>query len=504
MPVDNRPGIDDPCLNFNTNPASTQMLIEYTCHRDGTSTEEHWAPQETFWTPPVTIVTTTTTTTTPVVVSGGTTSTPTTTPGGLPTGTHTIENGTITPFEQFINGNLTCITADGGSYKMLPEPADCLDFKPIQTAGGFRFQHVLEPSACITRSTAYTVTKGTCTDNNSIWNDEYAIDGLRLALRPMQPGTTQTNYTQCINVNPTGGLFVDLNCTKPTGTDLPDTQLWLDGKAPAQTRPTFSSISPTYNGVSDSQAFKQMMRSCIANAGSASPIPDLKAKVQERGSCLYGATMEGAGGAIEISANSIDAPAIVIYLGATGSNISNWNLIVSRSNVLKNPLLGNVAYQWFDAPQGVLDAPRYSPSRESGRQLAWFITMLQNSGKKVTLIGHSWGGLVANEAVKQGALPDGLVLMGSLASPGAFLTVPSMLNFHSANDATETIARAIAPSYRSPLKAGNKGGLLTYDSNAECSWLTYCSVGVVAPNVAHSYMDDKPVQDKVVTYAITR
>jgi hypothetical protein len=89
---------------------------------------------------------------------------------------------------------------------MLAEPADCLDFKPIQTAGGFRFQHALEPSACITRSTAYTVTKGTCTDNNSIWNDEYAIDGLRLALRPTQPGTTQTNYTQCINVNPTGGL----------------------------------------------------------------------------------------------------------------------------------------------------------------------------------------------------------------------------------------------------------------------------------------------------------
>jgi hypothetical protein len=66
MPVDNRPGINDPCLNFNTNPASTQMLIEYTCHRNTNSTEEHWARQETYWTPPTTTVTVTTTTTAPV------------------------------------------------------------------------------------------------------------------------------------------------------------------------------------------------------------------------------------------------------------------------------------------------------------------------------------------------------------------------------------------------------------------------------------------------------
>ena len=170
MPRYNHPGIADPCLNLNTNPSSPQMLIEYTCHRQTTSTEEHWAPSESFWVAPATVTTTTTTTT--VVTSGGTTTT-TTTPGGLPSGTHTIESGTVTPFEQFIDGNLTCVTLDGGSYKMLAEPADCLEFQPILIAGGFRFQHVLDPSACIATSASYTVVKGTCTGNDSVWNDEY-------------------------------------------------------------------------------------------------------------------------------------------------------------------------------------------------------------------------------------------------------------------------------------------------------------------------------------------
>ena len=91
----------------------------------------------------------------------------------MPSGTHTIESGTVTPFEQFIDGNLTCVTLDGGSYKMLAEPADCLEFQPILIAGGFRFQHVLDPSACIATSASYTVVKGACTGNDSVWNDEY-------------------------------------------------------------------------------------------------------------------------------------------------------------------------------------------------------------------------------------------------------------------------------------------------------------------------------------------
>jgi pimeloyl-ACP methyl ester carboxylesterase len=248
-------------------------------------------------------------------------------------------------------------------------------------------------------------------------------------------------------------------------------------------------------------AFGKVIKDCVSNGGANAPT-NLKASVAGRGNCLYAATTQGAGGAIEISANAASATTVVVYLGATGSNIGNWDQIAGRAASVGGGSIATVAYQWFDAPQGISDAARSSPSGGSGTQLAEFISMLQTAGKKVTLIGHSWGGLVANEGVRRGAQPDGLVLMGSLASPNSFPGVRSMMNFHSADDATETIARGFAPSYR--MRDGNKGGVLDYDSNDECRSLSYCVVGNVAASTGHNYMEDTAVRQQVQRYAQSR
>jgi Alpha/beta hydrolase len=256
-------------------------------------------------------------------------------------------------------------------------------------------------------------------------------------------------------------------------------------------------------------SLNNFLKQCAANRGAAAPNAALRAAVAGRGSCLYGATTQGAGGAIEISANASSATSIAIYLGATGSNLGNWGGIAGRVKALQvasGDRLATVAYQWFDAPQGVLDAGRTGPSAGSGQQLSEFIAALQKGGKRVTLIGHSWGGLVANEAVRQGSQPDGLVLMGSLASPNSFGPVRSMMNFRSSSDDTESIARAVAPSYRtrSPFSQPNKGGVLQYDSNDECRAISYCVVGSVSAATGHSYMEDSQVLGQVARYALSR
>jgi hypothetical protein len=215
MPVDNRPGIDDPCLNFNTNPASTQMLIEYTCHRDGTSTEEHWAPQETYWTPTTTTGTVTTTTvpsgvtvTTTPSSTGTTTSLP-----PAPTGAHLFEDGVLTPLQSVTD--LSCLTIDSLNTFGTSLAGDCESFIPELNAGSWLLHRALDYDNCLT-NTGYQLSTAPCA-TAAHWTDRN-IDGLKFAIRPT------SDETMCLEL---GGIaaFLRLGCTTPT-----NKQLWYDAK----------------------------------------------------------------------------------------------------------------------------------------------------------------------------------------------------------------------------------------------------------------------------------
>jgi hypothetical protein len=230
MPVDNRPGINDPCLNFNTNPASTQMLIEYTCHRNGTSTEEHWAPQETFWTPPVGTVTVTTT------IPGGTT--PTTIPSSTgtttslppaPTGAHLFEDGVLTPLQSVTD--LSCLTIDSLNTFGTSLTGDCESFIPELNAGSWLLHRALDYDNCLT-NTGYQLSTAPCT-TAAHWTDRN-IDGLKFAIRPT------TDETMCLEL---GGpaAFLKLGCTTPT-----NKQLWYDA---AKVPDAKFSVSASFNRV---------------------------------------------------------------------------------------------------------------------------------------------------------------------------------------------------------------------------------------------------------------
>ena len=109
-PVNNLPGWDDPCLNFNTTN-SGNTLIQFKCQYNVDN--ELWAPIERDYVAP-----------------------PPTQPPTPPTGAHLLDEGVPTPLER--KSDLACMSRNTDeTFKIDSARLACDEFVPELTAGGY-------------------------------------------------------------------------------------------------------------------------------------------------------------------------------------------------------------------------------------------------------------------------------------------------------------------------------------------------------------------------------
>jgi hypothetical protein len=216
------------------------MLVEYTC-QGGTHTEERWAPNESFWTPPG-------------GGTGGTGGTPTTTTAttvpGAPAGAHLLIDEVPTTLKSATD--LSCLAVqDNGSFSFEAADSELCQFFIPKTAviggPGIILRRVEDETMCMGR-VASGVGIVSCADPLALWVDQVEADGLRFRLSPaglLNKCLTRSSNNLFLNDQCNAGtysatsLFYDKAIPVPAGTgfgelESPGTRVTLirpDGNA---------------------------------------------------------------------------------------------------------------------------------------------------------------------------------------------------------------------------------------------------------------------------------
>ena len=128
----------------------------------------------------------------------------------------------------------------------------------------------------------------------------------------------------------------------------------------------------------------------------------------------------GDGRLVSVFGDLTTARHIAVLVPGVGTTLGNASHTLERSarhifdaaRVLDRDV-AVVAWLGYDAPE-VMTAPGIARSKSGGRALAAFIASLAlRAGATVTIVGHSYGSLVAAEALRDGMRVDDVVVAGS-------------------------------------------------------------------------------------------
>ncbi len=147
------------------------------------------------------------------------------------------------------------------------------------------------------------------------------------------------------------------------------------------------------------------------------------------GTLLLGFGTEDGGRAVVAAGDPDRSDNVVTYVPGVGARLATVGIDLARSDAIAGsaraaaPAASTAAVTWigYDAPPGIAAAVSDSPARDGGAALTRFQDGLRVTGRgdraRLTVLGHSYGSLVAGHAAAAGGLAaDELVLVGS---PGA-------------------------------------------------------------------------------------
>ena len=180
--------------------------------------------------------------------------------------------------------------------------------------------------------------------------------------------------------------------------------------------------------------------------------------LKRRGSELLEFDPKGDGRAVVASGDVETSASVAVIVPGMSTELDNVARLISESDALARAAgTGSVVVAWlgYDAP-GVLQVMSDGKAKAGARQLSSFVRGVRATAalrQRVTVIGHSYGTLVAGLAAKQAPIADDLVL---LASPGvevasaAQLEVPAG-HIWAARGATDPIQVVFWPAVLSHL-----------------------------------------------------
>lgn len=125
---------------------------------------------------------------------------------------------------------------------------------------------------------------------------------------------------------------------------------------------------------------------------------------------------------VDVVGNLRTARYVVVLVPGTGSDARSHPALVARARSLAaamrehDPSVAVVAWTGYRAPPGLLDAAKATWAREGAPRLAAYLQRLSHGhgrGPQVTVVGHSYGAVVAARAAALGAPMRRLVLVGS-------------------------------------------------------------------------------------------
>ena len=146
------------------------------------------------------------------------------------------------------------------------------------------------------------------------------------------------------------------------------------------------------------------------------------ANSQNTGSCILEANTNGAGQIVESYGNLQAATNIAIAIDGTGQNIGNntaephaMNLRDAASTLAGSGTTATIAWLGYDSPGNPVAGLGWGAAEGGGRSLTDFVARLRRnfSGKRITIVGHSYGSAVVSEAMKDGVSADDAVETGT-------------------------------------------------------------------------------------------
>lgn len=128
------------------------------------------------------------------------------------------------------------------------------------------------------------------------------------------------------------------------------------------------------------------------------------------------------GSVAEVVGELASARTVVVLVPGVGSSVDTWPAVRTQIEALYEALRaesgGGVAVVgWLGspAPSNILVAARASYAKAAGPSLRDFVAGLGVPSKAITLVGHSYGAVVAGEAIRDGLRPAAVV---GVAGPG--------------------------------------------------------------------------------------
>jgi len=131
-----------------------------------------------------------------------------------------------------------------------------------------------------------------------------------------------------------------------------------------------------------------------------------------------------AGEIAEVVGDLTSADQVVLFVPGTGSGLGKWGSTERAIDAIAAAVrvqpgsdrIAVIGWHGSDSPPDLVHAALQSYAKEAAPRLAEFIAGLQlRPGVRLTLVGHSYGGVVAGTAIRAGARPDALV---GVAAPG--------------------------------------------------------------------------------------
>jgi hypothetical protein len=142
----------------------------------------------------------------------------------------------------------------------------------------------------------------------------------------------------------------------------------------------------------------------------------------DTGSCILEANANGMGRIVESYGNLQAASNIAVAIDGTGQDIGHntaephaINIREAADDIAGSGSTATVAWLGYDSPGNPAAGLGWGAAEDGGRGLVDFVNRLRRhfGGKRITVIGHSYGSAVVAEAMKDGLQADDAVVTGT-------------------------------------------------------------------------------------------